>query len=409
MLSVSSFRSTQDSRIENRKEENEMTMTLSSLCKYAGEKYDLRQISGENSRNRLVSWVHRLENETGIDFLNGQELVFCTGVGHQGTDWLLNFILSLDAHHASGLVIKLGPEITSLPEKLLLALKEVSLPVFTIPKTSKLVEITEDFCRKLVKSEENEITVSGAFRNAIFSPEKLNECRSVLERNEFDTAAEFCMIALCIEADCQEHYDAYDRHLRMHLSKILAHHSERFNLFRHDKVILAILQGFPQKIVDQALKELKEICNQPGSLYRVRSGVSINETGIKSLHRSHRRAVALLKMAERQGVDQFFYDQAGLYQLLLEIEDSKTLKRFYKQTLGKLAEFDEKNDTDYAATLKCYLEHNASVMETARELYVHRNTINYKIKRVKEILGCELTYQDALKLLLSYHIKEILY
>ena len=386
-----------------------MTMTLRSLCKYAGEKYDMRQISGESSHNRLVSWVHRLENESGTEFLNGQELVFCTGIGHQGTDWLLNFIQLLNEHHASGLVIKLGQEITSVPEKLLSEIKENSLPVYTIPKTSKLVEITEDFCRKLIKSEENEITVASAFRTAIFSPDKMSECQSVLERKEFDTEADFCIVALSIETCSTEQYDAYDRHLRMHLSKILARQDQRFSIFRHDKNLLVILQSFPKRTVEQALEELQTICNAPGSLYQVRAGVSVNESGIRSLHRNYRRAAALLRMAERNAKDRIVYDEAGLFQLLLEIDDLKTLKRFYKQTLGKLVEFDEKNKTDYTATLKSYLDHNASVMETAEELYVHRNTINYKIKRVKEILQCELTYQDALKLLLSYHIKEILY
>ena len=70
--------------------------------------------------------------------------------------------------------------------------------------------------------------------------------------------------------------------------------------------------------------------------------------------------------------------------------------------------YDKKNQTDYLLTLKYYLENNASVQEVAKETYVHRNTINYKIKKIKEILQCDLNYQDCLKLLLAYQIKELL-
>ena len=42
-----------------------------------------------------------------------------------------------------------------------------------------------------------------------------------------------------------------------------------------------------------------------------------------------------------------------------------------------------------------YLDHNGSVRETADELYVHRNTINYKLNKISEILGMDLSQLDS--------------
>ena len=134
----------------------------------------------------------------------------------------------------------------------------------------------------------------------------------------------------------------------------------------------------------------------------------MNDSGVTSLHRNYKRAVALLPIAEKQDRAMISYRSLGLYQLLLEVEDTKLLKGFYRDTLGLLDDYDEKYQTDYRSTLKSYLDHNASVQEVAKATYVHRNTINYKIKKIKEILRCELDYKDGLRLLLAFHIKDLL-
>jgi len=145
----------------------------------------------------------------------------------------------------------------------------------------------------------------------------------------------------------------------------------------------------------------KDVCRID---YRISAGISANDLGIRSLPRNYKRAIALLRI-ERQGQAILSYRNSGLFKLLIEIEDTKVLKRFYEETLGQMEAYDEKNATDYLLTLKFYLDNNASVQEVARETFVHRNTINYKIK---EILQCDLNYQDGLKLLLAFHIKELL-
>lgn len=44
--------------------------------------------------------------------------------------------------------------------------------------------------------------------------------------------------------------------------------------------------------------------------------------------------------------------------------------------------------------LKKYLQNNGSVNDTANQMYVHRNTINYKLKKIEEILDVDLSSLD---------------
>ena len=298
-----------------------MAITLRYLCKYARENYGMNLICGESNMNNLVNWVHMLEDPETASFLHGQELIFSTGIGHENTDWLHEFAKGLVENQASGLVLNLGPYIQSVPEDLIAYCRDVQFPLFTVPWKTRIVDITNDFCRKIIKSEEHEVTVAGALRDAIFFPDKISEYRSVLERKEFDLDAEFCIAALSFQIPSSERFSDYDKTVRLNLTKLLFNYSDRFNIFRQDKNLIVVLQSFPQEIVEEALDCLDELCKYGYPDYRISAGISVNELGIQSLPRNYKRAIALLRIAERQGQAKLSYRNSGLFKLLIEIED----------------------------------------------------------------------------------------
>jgi DNA-binding PucR family transcriptional regulator len=383
-----------------------MAITLRHLCQYAIENYEMKLICGEKNMNNIVNWVHMLEDPETATFLHGQELIFTTGIGHDNTDWFIDFVNGLVEYNASGLVLNIGPYIKSVPETLINYCNKVQFPLFTVPWKTRIVDITNDFCHKIIQAEENEETVAGAFQNIIYSPEKISEYRSVLERKAFNLDAEFSIIAISLQVSSHDKLSDYDKNVRLHLNKILYSHSDRFSIFRQDKNLIVVLQNFPKEVVEKALNRLKEVCNYGDGI--LRAGISENEFGVLSLPRSYKRAISVLRLAEKQNRDQLSYGNIGFYQLLIEVEDMKVLKRFYEDTLGPLEDYDKKYETDYLSTLKLYLDYSNSVEKVAKATFVHRNTINYKIKKIKEILNCELNYQEGLNIMLAFQIKEFL-
>ncbi len=384
-----------------------MATMLRDLCKYAKENYAMHLICGDSNMTNLVQWVHMLEDPETATFLHGHELIFTTGIGYDNTDWLTDFVKGLVKNQASGLVLNIGPYIKVVPAEMIAYCTEVQFPLFTIPWSTRIVDITNDFCRKIIKAEENEITVASAFKNAIFFPENISEYQSILERKEFDLDAQFCVVALSLQVPSHDKLTEYDKVVRLHLTKILYNISDRFIIFKQDKYLILVLQSFPIQGIENALERLKEVC-QYGEGYKFYAGIGVNDDHIRSLPRNYKRSMAVLQFAQKQGEDKISYRNIGIYQLLIEVEDPQILKRFYIDTLGQLEDYDEKNQTDYRVTLKAYLDSNSSVQEVAKETFVHRNTINYKLKKIKEILQCDLNYQEGLKLLLAFHIKELL-
>ena len=93
----------------------------------------------------------------------------------------------------------------------------------------------------------------------------------------------------------------------------------------------------------------------------------------------------------------------------MSIDDRDIIEEYYDKTIHPLLEYDKNNDTDLTIVLRSYLNHNGSVKETADELYVHRNTINYKLTRISEILHMDLSKLDIrLQLSVGFMLENML-
>lgn len=95
--------------------------------------------------------------------------------------------------------------------------------------------------------------------------------------------------------------------------------------------------------------------------------------------------------------------------MLLDVEDPEISQEYYRQVLGPLVEYDRENDSDLTDVLRSYLDHNGSVKDTAENLFVHRNTVNYKIATAGQILCMDLSsLDDRLQIMLGYMLMDMM-
>ncbi|WP_077735516.1 PucR family transcriptional regulator [Bacillus sonorensis] len=93
---------------------------------------------------------------------------------------------------------------------------------------------------------------------------------------------------------------------------------------------------------------------------------------------------------------------------LLRMVPIDDLKKFYTYTLQKLANLPG-DDHGLLHTLSVYLETHCQISETAKRLYVHRNTVIYRLEKCEELLGKSLKDADTtLRLRLALRIQMML-
>ncbi|MBM7713112.1 PucR family transcriptional regulator ligand-binding domain-containing protein [Siminovitchia sp. FSL H7-0308] len=81
-----------------------------------------------------------------------------------------------------------------------------------------------------------------------------------------------------------------------------------------------------------------------------------------------------------------FYETKQLQEMIRLIPEENLLK-FYENTLRSLSYPQNKDEESLLNTLMVYLDHNCEIAITARKLYVHRNTVKYRIAKCEEMLG----------------------
>ncbi|MGB9813428.1 MAG: PucR family transcriptional regulator [Thermovenabulum sp.] len=96
----------------------------------------------------------------------------------------------------------------------------------------------------------------------------------------------------------------------------------------------------------------------------------------------------------------FFYDDLGIYKIISipnKLEDILRDRWFYK-----LYDYDKNKNGNLIETLEIFLDNKCSIKETAKKLYTHPNTVKYRIKKVKELIGEDILQDEQKRL--YYHI-----
>ncbi len=383
-----------------------MAMILGRLCERGESAYGMKLLAGAAGLNNFVRWVHIIENIEAPLFLHGNELVFTTGIAQTGTRRLGEFVAGLRESNAAGLVVNLGPYMDSVPEKVTDYCEKHGFPLFTVPRRASLMDITYDFCHQIFASEEIEVGLAMAFINLIFEPHDEKAYRYTLEKRDFLETDYYCVAALHIQPDPQAEDELGS--LKYLAQRILNKPGNEFSLFVHDKRLIVIFKDYQPKQADKFFSELQANFAASNHGGRLHAGVSPAGEGYSFVTEGYHKAISALKVAEVRDESCVYYQNLDLYKLLISVGSNQVLKEMYQESLGPLEKFDQENGTDYMNSLRCYLEHNSSVQEVAQLTFVHRNTINYKIRRIREILDCELTQENRLRFMLAFYIRDLL-
>ena len=103
-----------------------------------------------------------------------------------------------------------------------------------------------------------------------------------------------------------------------------------------------------------------------------------------------------------------FYPDMLSYSLVDRAVSEKDRYIFVRQVLGPLIDYDEKYRSDYIDTLMVLFRSDYILKATAKELYLHYNSLKYRITRIKEILSVDLNdYQTRINIGIALHMMEI--
>lgn len=115
------------------------------------------------------------------------------------------------------------------------------------------------------------------------------------------------------------------------------------------------------------------------------------------LYRAGSEARLAVNVGEAEGKPLLAFEDTGAYRLLLPAmsEDPGELERFYAETIEPLSRYDEQYETELVTTVEAYLDNDGNVAATAKQLFTHRHTVRYRLERVKELCGHDVSATEG--------------
>ena len=176
--------------------------------------------------------------------------------------------------------------------------------------------------------------------------------------------------------------------------------------FPHEDTIVGVCR-FPGKAED-----LSTVGTSFGSFLRdgfFKAGISNMYDNIYQTQIYYEQAKAALKVGSECDPEIWYYPfRKYAFRYLIHYGMGKFDPQFFvDQRIFALRNMDKREEVDYYNTLKVYLENNMNLLHSAEELFIHRTTLFYRINRIKETLGLDLSDKKTrLSLLMSFYILE---
>ncbi len=196
-------------------------------------------------------------------------------------------------------------------------------------------------------------------------------------------------------------------------SLIGAERSNGYPLARVRNRRLTMLHPLPAGGPDELAHAVKRAVDELKATWpaTVSAGIGRHHPGLEGLRTSQQEAEQALAIGRSlfgPGSALAFSD-LGAYRLLFLLHGSPELSSFYREVLGQLVDYDAKNHTELVRTLETYFACQANLQKTAEALYLHRNSLAYRLRRIQELTNLDLDdLEDRFLLQLALKVKRIL-
>ena len=159
----------------------------------------------------------------------------------------------------------------------------------------------------------------------------------------------------------------------------------------------------------ERVEELLRSCVELGGQTRAAIGVSQLRSSGAEAARAYQEAVdaATIGRALLHEGGAIAYSQLGAYRYLVHIAAEQAPRDRMREAVDELIAYDNRRSSSLLDTLERYLSERRSVIESARALFIHPNTLRQRLARIEELTGVELDQDDLLSLELAIKLARL--
>lgn len=126
------------------------------------------------------------------------------------------------------------------------------------------------------------------------------------------------------------------------------------------------------------------------------AGISVQVSHFTDLCTAYEEAADALVIGRKTGTSVTYAGDIYFERAVLRTADPQYFQQFVQKTVESLFAYDKKHHTEFVHTLRVLVEHMGIRARAAQALFLHRNTLLSRIRRIEEITGCDLSRNEQL-------------
>ncbi|WP_368490023.1 PucR family transcriptional regulator [Clostridium sp. BJN0013] len=383
----------------------------------------LKIVAGKKGMGRIIKWVHFMENPGYIRWLKGGELILITGILiKDDINILYKLIKDLNSKNIAGLVINIGPYISSTPQNIIELADYLDFPIFELPFEVRLIDISQSICKAIFMNKMEQESMNSFIRSIILGDLNYNEDEANKSKfYKYNPGKTYCSMVISIDnfISFVKQDGVWNEDLetktRQQIEQIIFNimnklNKKSINIIENTFVIIIFpVEKDEKDKIDSIAEDILSNINLKVGELEIGIGIGSFWTKLEELKDSVNKAQNALKILGGGKNKICNYKDMGMYRLLFDLDKKDEMKRLLEEILGELIEYDNKNSTSLVETLQVYINENCNLIQSAEELFIHKNTLKYRIKRIEEILNCNLRNMEHLfKFDMAFKIKNFL-
>lgn len=385
----------------------------------------MKLVAGEKGVDRNIRWIYFAdcvqclkEGFNLAELIHGEELVIVTNESLTGDDEkIIDMIRVMFSKNIAGFVINEG----QISQRVIDYCNEIELPLYELSVELHLIDLSQIVCKALVEEESNTNSRERILSSILYT-DNLN-VEEIMEQANYlgvNLSGKYRIVVIQMhepEGLPNQKKTADEGHLmevRENIKKSIETEFRSYGM-RHLMVLSqpnAAVVLLPAELFsrDLLITILTNIMNRGEGKYHIsmKAGVGTAYEYIEDFKKSYqeaKNALAISKIVTREQ-KVYFYENLGIYSLIAQITNGKFLDDYIESRIGKLIKADQMQEGELCETLETYLEHNCNANATAEALFIHRNTMRYRMDKIKRILDDDINDMSIfLELKLAFAIK----
>lgn len=359
---------------------------------------NIKLVSGKSGLTRRVAWPNIVQTDCIRDWLVGGDVIIVTGIGMRCDTELLNHLIqqAFDGDAACIIVLKNESYFKNIEPSTIEFSDKQGFPVFFAPWDTKLSILIKEISVQFLNDLHSEQMINDFLADLLLDTINVKSPENHEKMEQYGLTGAKRVISVQLEfnkngpASQNVYYaNAADQHMLLELIYSFRLHFSSLRFIQKNNKLIFLIDGSYTR--EQLLKKCKNILEQSKVTLdgtKIKIGIGRMMPRPEYYHKSFKEAEIALKLNCANPIR--FIEDIGILQIIVEDDHMEFATEYANEVLKPLIRYDAQRGQDLVHTLSVLCDYDMNITQSAKQLFIHKNTMLKRVERIEEVLGVSL-------------------